>query len=91
MISPEIRQLFAIVCGTANVQSTRNVQIQKRFERKRTGAKFHGPSSPQLHNEYKIGRPVAFSALDMLAYRSNEIFGVPERPSLKQLSYSTYN
>ena len=32
-----------------------------------TSAKFHGPSSPQLHMEYKIGRPVAFRACDMFA------------------------
>jgi len=38
-ISPEIRQLFAIVT-----------------------AKFHGPSSPQLHIEKSIGRPVVLRA-----------------------------
>jgi hypothetical protein len=36
-----------------------------------------------------MGRPVAFKAVDMLLKRWNEICGVPERPSLKQLSYSS--
>ena len=55
-----------------------------------TLAKFHGPSSPQLHMEYRIGRPVALRAFDMLLKRWKEISGVPERPSLKQLSYSLH-
>lgn len=36
----------------------------------RTTAKFQGPSSPQLHILYSIGRPVALSAMLMLLYRS---------------------
>jgi len=32
-------------------------------------AQFHGESSPQLHSEYTIGRPVFFSACDITSYR----------------------
>ena len=81
-MSPEMRQLFAIVCAAQG-------QWANRLEDEAlTLAKFHGPSSPQLHIEYRIGRPVAMSARDMLLKRSKEMSGVPERPSLKQLSYS---
>lgn len=48
----------------------------------RTLAKFHGPSSPQLHIEYRMGRPVAFRARDIVLKRWNESCGVPERPWL---------
>jgi hypothetical protein len=74
-MSPEIRQLFAMVCYQVSCG-------RQASSNEPTVAKFHGPSSPQLHIEYRIGRPVALSALLMLLYRSNEICGVPARPSL---------
>lgn len=40
----------------------------------------HGLSSPQLHRLYVMSLPVVFKAFDIAAYRSWEIFGVPESP-----------
>lgn len=76
-MSPEIRQLLAIV-----YRSWLSIIEEGRQDEASTTAKFQGPSSPQLHIEYRIGRPVALRAWDMLLYRSKEMCGVPARPSL---------